>query len=70
MRNHAVVGPVSCRHVAMTLERIAWSVTIAVFVVATALFLNDGFNGYATLSGLLALAASVNLTPPPGASEE
>lgn len=69
MRNHAWVrGAPRC--LLMTLERIAWSVTIAVFLVAAALFFSDGFNGYALLCALLALAASVNLVRPPGQLDE
>lgn len=69
MRNDAwVCGP--ARRLLMTLERIAWSVTIAVFLVTAALFFNDGFDGYAMLSALLALAASVNLTRAPGQTDE
>lgn len=47
----------------MDLERIAWSVTIVIGLVAAALFFHNGFQGYGTLSVLLALAASVNLAP-------
>lgn len=47
----------------MDLERIAWSVTIVIGLVAAALFFHNGFRGYGTLSVLLALAASVNLAP-------
>lgn len=47
----------------MDLERIAWSVTIVIGLVAAALFFQSGFRGYGTLSVLLALAASVNLAP-------
>ncbi|MFT4034576.1 MAG: hypothetical protein QM679_03260 [Patulibacter sp.] len=50
----------------MNLERLAWSVVIAVFLVTAAIFIHNGFNGYGLLSALLALAASVNLfTGPP-----
>jgi hypothetical protein len=47
----------------MQLERIAWSVTIVIGLVAAALFFHNGFRGYGMLSLLLALAASVNLAP-------
>lgn len=47
----------------MSFERIAWSLTIVVGLVAAALFFNSGFRGYGLLSLLLALAASVNLAP-------
>lgn len=45
----------------MTLERLAWLAVIVTFLIAAALFVHNGFNGYGLLSGLLALAASVNL---------
>lgn len=45
----------------MSLERLAWSAVIAVFLIAAAVFVHNGFNGYGLLSALLALAASVNL---------
>lgn len=45
----------------MSLERIAWLVVIAVFLITAALFVHNGFNGYGLLTALLALAASVNL---------
>lgn len=47
----------------MDIERIAWSVTILIGLVAAVLFFHNGFQGYGTLSVLLALAASVNLAP-------
>lgn len=47
----------------MDLERIAWTAVIVIGIVAAALFFNSGFQGYGTLSVLLALAASVNLAP-------
>ena len=47
----------------MNVERIAWSVTILIGLVAAVLFFHNGFQGYGTLSVLLALAASVNLAP-------
>lgn len=45
----------------MSLERLAWTLVIVVFLIATAVFVNNGFNGYGLLSALLAMAASVNL---------
>ncbi len=45
----------------MSLERLAWTIVIVVFLIATAVFVNNGFIGYGLLSALLALAASVNL---------
>lgn len=54
----------------MTIERIAWSATIAVFLIAAAIFVHNGFNGYGLLSALLALAASVNLWPGPSDDDE
>ncbi|MBO9531948.1 MAG: hypothetical protein J7513_03125 [Solirubrobacteraceae bacterium] len=53
----------------MTLERLAWSATIFVFLVTTAIFVHNGFNGYGLLSALLALSASVNLFTGPGDDE-
>lgn len=50
----------------MQLERLAWSATILIGVIAAALFLHSGFRGYGLLSVLLALAASVNLAPGKG----
>lgn len=47
----------------MDFERIAWTAVIVIGLVAAALFFNSGFQGYGTLSVLLALAASVNLAP-------
>lgn len=54
----------------MTLERSAWLATIAAFLIAAAVFFSDGRHGYSMLAALLALAASVNLTPPPGAGDD
>lgn len=53
----------------MTLERIAWSLVIVAGLVAAALFVSSGRNGYGLLSALLALAASVNLWSGPGEDE-
>ena len=47
----------------MQFERIAWSVTIVIGLIAAALFFQSGFRGYGLLSVLLSLAASVNLAP-------
>lgn len=53
----------------MDIERIAWIAVIVIGLVAAALFFNSGFQGYGTLSVLLALAASVNLAPGGSGSE-
>ena len=53
----------------MSLERLAWSAVIAVFLIAAAVFVHNGFNGYGLLSSLLALAASVNLFSGAGGDE-
>ncbi len=47
----------------MQFERIAWSVTIIIGLIAALLFFHNGFRGYGLLSVLLSLAASVNLAP-------
>lgn len=49
----------------MSLERLAWIITIGVFLIVAAIFVNNGFNGYGLLCALLALAASVNLWSSP-----
>ncbi len=53
----------------LSLERLAWAVVIAVFLIAAAVFVHNGFNGYGLLSTLLALAASVNLWSGPADDE-
>lgn len=53
----------------MQLERLAWSLTILVGLIAAALFFHSGFRGYGLLSVLLALAASVNIAPNKGGEE-
>lgn len=50
----------------MSLERIAWSLTVLIGLIGALLFLLAGFRGYALLAALLALAASVNIAPAPG----
>ena len=47
----------------MSFERIAWSVTIVIGLIAAALFFHSGFRGYGLLSVLLSVAASVNVVP-------
>ena len=53
----------------MTLERLAWTLVIVVGLIAAAIFVHNGFNGYGLLSALLALAASVNLAPGPSGDD-
>ena len=59
-----VTGPLS-----MHFERIAWSVTIVIGLIAAVLFFHNGFRGYGLLSVLLSLAASVNLAPGKGTGD-
>lgn len=47
----------------MTLERLAWLLTVGIGLVGALLFFLSGFQGYGTLAALLAIAASVNLGP-------
>lgn len=60
---HAAREPSSPALFLMQFERIAWSVTILIGLVAALLFFHNGFRGYGLLAVLLSLAASVNLAP-------
>lgn len=43
------------------LSRIAWLVTVAICVIATAILLLSGYDGYAGVVLAVALAAAINL---------
>lgn len=45
----------------MSLQRIAWSVTVVGFLAAAVALLAAGYQGYAALSVAVALAGAVNL---------
>ena len=45
----------------MPLSRIAWLVTVAICVIATAILLLSGYDGYAGVVLAVALAAAINL---------
>lgn len=45
----------------MTLERAAWLVTVAGFLIGGVVLLVSGYQGYAALSGAVALSAGINL---------
>lgn len=45
----------------MSLERIAWSVTIGICLIAGVTLLIGGYQGYGALSFVVGLAAAVNL---------
>jgi hypothetical protein len=62
---------VACvRHLNMSIERLAWTAVIAVFLITAALFVHNAFHGYGLLSALLALAASVNVWASPAAERD
>jgi len=46
---------------AMSLERIAWSVTVGICLLGCVMLLLSGYQGYGALSGVVGLAAAVNL---------
>lgn len=46
---------------AVTLERAAWMVTVAALLVGGVILLVSGYQGYAALSGAVALSAAINL---------
>ena len=46
---------------AMSVERIAWLVTVAVALLTAVLLVLSGYNGYAGLGLAVALAAAINL---------
>jgi hypothetical protein len=46
----------------MSLARVAWSVTAAIFFVVGMLLLIEGYLGYAIVTLVIALAAGINLT--------
>jgi len=54
----------------MSIERLAWTAVIAVFLITAALFVHNAFHGYGLLSALLALAASVNVWASPAAERD
>ncbi|HYF25460.1 MAG TPA: hypothetical protein VD931_06950 [Baekduia sp.] len=45
----------------MSLQRIAWLVTVLGFLVAGVILLLADYRGYAALSGAVALSAAINL---------
>jgi hypothetical protein len=45
----------------VSLERIAWLVTTAGFVVAAVILLISGYQGYAGISAAVAASAAINL---------
>ena len=45
----------------MSLERIAWSVTLGICLIGCALLLVSGYQGYGALSAVVGLAAAVNI---------
>ena len=45
----------------MSLERIAWLVTFGICMIGGALLFVRGFQGYGALSGVVGLAAAVNI---------
>ena len=45
----------------MSLERIAWSVTVGICLIGCALLLVSGYQGYGALSAVVGLAAAVNI---------
>jgi hypothetical protein len=45
----------------MSLERIAWSVTVGICLLGCVMLLISGYQGYGALSGVVGLAAAVNL---------
>ena len=53
--------PVACHDPAMSLERIAWSVTVGICMVGCVMLLVSGYQGYGALAFVVGLAAAVNL---------
>lgn len=45
----------------MTLERVAWSIVVAVCAVTAVLLLVGGYAGYAGVSAAVGLSAAINL---------
>jgi len=45
----------------MTVDRVAWSVTVLVALVTALLLLLAGYNGYAGLGVAVAISAAINL---------
>ena len=45
----------------MSLERIAWSVTVGTCLLACVMLLLSGYQGYGALAAVVGLAAAVNL---------
>ena len=45
----------------MSLERIAWSVTVGICLVGCVMLLLAGYQGYGALSAVVGAAAAVNL---------
>ncbi|WP_372789617.1 hypothetical protein [Paraconexibacter sp.] len=45
----------------MPLDRIAWTVTVAICAVAVLLLLLAGYQGYAAVTGAVGLSAAINL---------
>lgn len=46
----------------MSLQRIAWLVTVAICVVGAVMLLIAGYQGYAALSLAVGIAGAINLT--------
>jgi hypothetical protein len=45
----------------VSLERAAWAVTVAAFLITAVILLFTGYQGYAATFGCVALAAAINL---------
>jgi hypothetical protein len=59
LRHH--LRPVIRHNGAMTVERVAWSVTVLVALITALLLLLSGYNGYAGLGLAVAISAAINL---------
>ncbi len=45
----------------VSIDRIAWSVTVGICAVAVLLLLLSGYQGYAAVTGAVGLSAAINL---------